>query len=87
MTNERELVNVLMKVFPNDYWEGATELSMSRLSSLSRDDVINIFSREFRLLKLGSLRSLNGSCENAHEISLDDDIEVNEYLQRSTVVI
>lgn len=81
MTNERELVNVLTKVFPNDCWEGASELSMSRLSSLSRDDVRNIFSREFRLLKLSSLTCLlNGSCENAHEITLDDDIEVDKYL-------
>lgn len=83
MTNERELVNVLTKVFPNDFWECADELSAtSRLSVLSHDDIKNIFSKEFNLLKSNS-----SSCSRAHQTSMNsmsevdsEEVDINKFL-------
>lgn len=81
MTNERELLSVLTKVFPKESWDEDSGASMSRLSSLSHDDVINLFSKQFTLHNEFSL--LNRSCENAQEILIDSDIlevDINDYL-------
>lgn len=81
MTNERELVNVLTKVFPNDFWEGAEELSSgSRLTLLSRDDVKRIFSKEFGLLKESSQ-----FCTRSHQISINssmNELEIEDDIEK-----
>lgn len=84
MTNERELVNVLTKIFPNDYWECAEELSSgSRLAKLSHGDVKRIFSKEFGLLKQS-----HSSFSRAHQVSINssmnevenDDVDIEKFL-------
>lgn len=60
-------------MFPNDYWESEEALAISRLSSFSRHKVKEIFSKQFRLTR----SDLNGSCENAHEILIDESIDIN----------
>lgn len=84
MTNERELVNVLSKVFPNDFWEDAEQLSRgSRLTEISQDDFKRIFLKEFRLLKQPSV----STHYRAHQISLNssmtdlsDDLDMSKFL-------
>lgn len=72
MTNERELVNVLTKVFPNDFWECADE-GRSWLTTLSQDDVKRIFSKEFGLLKQPS-----PSPRRNHQISINSSMSESE---------
>jgi hypothetical protein len=64
---------VLTKVFPNDYWESEEALLVSRLTSLSHDEVKEIFSKHFRLTR----SDLDGSCENAHSIIIDETVAIN----------
>lgn len=84
MTNERELVNVLTKVFPNDSWECAEDLSSgSRLTTLSHGDIKRIFNKEFGLLK-----QTETSSSRAHQTSINssmnelesEDVDIEKFL-------